>query len=62
MRKILTTLLLAALPMLAVAQNRTREMHPDFKVITNTDKEPVAAGAWEPTVESLSAWECPESP
>lgn len=60
MRKILTTLLLAALPMLAVAQNRTREMHPDFKVITNTDKEPVAAGAWEPTVESLSAWECPE--
>ena len=33
---------------------------PDFKVRVNTDKEPVHAGMFEPTVESLSAYECPE--
>ena len=34
--------------------------HPDFKVKVNTAQEPICEGAFEPTVESLSAYECPE--
>ena len=60
LRHILTSTLLAGLCTLTMAQNRTGEMHPDFKVITDTSREPIAPGTWEPTVESLSAWECPE--
>ena len=54
---LLATLLLATLA--AAAQNRTAEQHPVFKVQVNTDQEPVGPGPWAPTVESLSAWECP---
>ena len=53
-------LLLSASCLVLPAQNRTGEMHPRFKVITDTSREPIAPGAFEPTVESLSAWECPE--
>ena len=60
MKKILTILALAALFTSAFAQRRTGEMHPGFKIITNTSREPVASGAYEPTVESLSGWTCPE--
>ena len=56
--KILIPALLCCLP--AVAQNLTGEMHPDFKVHVNTSSEPVAPGPYEPTVESLSAYQCPE--
>ncbi|MBR5724595.1 MAG: alpha-L-fucosidase [Bacteroidales bacterium] len=50
--------LLLAVP--AIAQNRTADPDPVFKVKVNTAREPIAAGPWAPTVESLSAWECPE--
>lgn len=33
---------------------------PAFKVIANTDREPIAPGTFQPTVESLSQYECPE--
>ena len=59
-RHLLAATLLAGLCTLALAQNHTAEMHPDFKVITDTSREPIAPGKWEPTVESLSAWVCPE--
>ena len=55
---LLAILLLATLSV--AAQNRTAEQHPAFKVQVNTDREPVGPGPWAPTVESLSAWECPE--
>ena len=58
------TLLLPLLLLLAsgaaIAQNRTAEAHPDFKVITDTTLEPIAPGPFEATVESLSAYECPD--
>ena len=38
MRKTLTTFLLAALCALSFAQDRTGEMHPDFKVITDISR------------------------
>ena len=45
----------------AAAQNdRMGNPDPKFKVKVNTDREPVGPGPWAPTVESLSAWECPE--
>ena len=49
-RKLLAALLCGALYVVAAAQQA-----PDFKVKVNTDKEPIHAGAFEPTVESLSA-------
>ena len=60
MKRFLTTLALAALAATAFAQSNTADPDPAFKVRVNTAKEPIAAGAWEPTVESLSAWTCPE--
>ena len=45
----------AAIPVISVAQTE-----PEFKVIVNTDKEPVMAGQFEPTIESLSEFKCPE--
>ena len=54
----LAALLVLALP--AGAQNRTGEKHPDFKVRAQTAAEPMAQGPFEATVESLSAYECPE--
>ena len=59
-RHLLAATLLAGFCTLALAQNHTAEMHPAFKVITDTSREPIAPGKWEPTVESLSAWVCPE--
>ena len=59
-RHLLAATLLAGFCALAFAQNHTAEMHPAFKVITDTSREPIAPGKWEPTVESLSAWVCPE--
>ena len=56
----LTTLLVLAVCGSASAQNRTADPNPDFKVIVNTSREAIAPGPWAPTVESLSAWECPE--
>ena len=32
----------------------------DFKVVVNTDREPMAAGPFKPTVEGLSAYQCPQ--
>ncbi len=60
LRHLLAATLLAGFCTLALAQNHTAEMHPAFKVITDTSREPIAPGKWEPTVESLSAWVCPE--
>ena len=60
LRNIFTSSIAVCLCMLAPAQNRVEDMHPNFKVITDTSREPIAPGTWEPTVESLSAWECPE--
>ena len=57
---ILTTLLLLAVCIPAAAQNRTADPNPDFKVTVDTSREAIAPGPWAPTVESLSAWECPE--
>ena len=54
---ILPCLLLTAT---AVAQRPTENPNPDFKVIVNTTREPVGDGPFEATVESLSAWECPD--
>jgi len=56
----LTLLLVVALCIPAGAQNRTADPNPQFKVIVDTSKEAIAPGEWQPTVESLSAWECPE--
>ena len=55
---ILSCFLLLAVP--ATAQDRTTDPNPDFKVIVNTAREPVGDGPYEATVESLSAWECPD--
>lgn len=60
LRNIFTSSIAVCLCMLAPAQNRVEDMHPNFKVITDTSREPIAPGTWEPTVESLSAWECPD--
>ena len=60
MKQFLTLLLLAALALPAFAQKNTDNPNPAFKVRVNTACEPVAPGPWEPTVESLSGWECPE--
>lgn len=32
----------------------------DFKVVVNTDKQPLPAGKFQPTVEGLSSYQCPE--
>lgn len=32
----------------------------DFKVVVNTDKEPLPAGKFQPTVEGLSSYKCPQ--
>ena len=50
--------LLLAVP--AIAQNRTADPNPDFKVRVNTTLEPIGAGPFEATVESLSDWTCPD--
>lgn len=57
---ILTTLLVLVVCIPAAAQNRTADPNPDFKVRVDTSREAIAPGPWAPTVESLSAWECPE--
>ena len=54
---ILPCLLLTAT---TLAQRPTENPNPDFKVIVNTGREPVGDGSFEATVESLSAWECPD--
>ena len=60
MKKFLLILSMAALAATAFAQSNTADPDPSFKVRVNTAKEPIATGEWQPTVESLSAWECPE--
>ena len=60
MKKTLCILLLAAVSAFSFAQSNTADPHPDFKVRVNTDREPIPEGPWAPTVESLSAWTCPE--
>ena len=60
MKRTLCILLLAAVSAFSFAQSNTADPHPDFKVRVNTDREPIPAGPWAPTVESLSAWTCPE--
>ena len=57
---ILTSLLVLSVCIPAAAQNRTADPNPDFKVRVDTSREAIAPGPWAPTVESLSAWECPE--
>lgn len=54
MRKFLSLLCLISLVSLAHAQEA------DFKIRVNTSTEPIQAGPFEPTVESLSGFECPE--
>ena len=54
---ILPCLLLTAT---TLAQRPTENPNPDFKVIVNAGREPVGDGPFEATVESLSAWECPD--
>ncbi|MBR5736616.1 MAG: alpha-L-fucosidase [Bacteroidales bacterium] len=58
--RIILSCLFLATAMTVTAQNRTKDPNPEFKVIVNTASEPVGEGDWAPTVESLSAWECPE--
>ena len=58
--RFLAAALALAFPLMASAQNRTGEMHPEFRVRVDTSREPVATGAFSPTVESLSAYECPD--
>ena len=60
MKKLLLILSMAAFATVAIAQSNTADPDPAFKVRVNTDKEPIAPGPWAPTVESLSAWTCPE--
>jgi alpha-L-fucosidase len=60
MKKLTLTIVLAVLCTAAFAQDRTTDPNPEFKVIVDTSREAIAPGEWEPTVESLSAWECPE--
>ena len=59
-RHLLTAVLVMAVPAFVQAQDRTAEPHPDFKVRVNTAREPVGEGPYEASVESLSAWECPD--
>ena len=59
MKKILASLLLAAVAVLSFAQSNTADPNPAFKVFVDTRTEPIAPGPWAPTVESLSDWECP---
>lgn len=54
---ILPCLLLTAT---TLAQRPTENPNPDFKVIVHAGREPVGDGPFEATVESLSAWECPD--
>ena len=54
MKRLITLLLVCA----GFALNA--QQIPDFKVIANTDREPIAPGTFQPTVESLSQYECPE--
>ena len=49
-----------SLAVTAHAQSNTADPDPAFKVRVDTSSEPIAPGVWEPTVESLSAWTCPE--
>ena len=60
MKKLLLILSMAAFAAVAFAQSNTADPDPAFKVRVNTDREPIAPGPWAPTVESLSAWTCPE--
>jgi alpha-L-fucosidase len=60
MRRLTLTFILATCCLPAFAQDRTADPNPEFKVIVDTSREAIAPGEWEPTVESLSAWECPE--
>ena len=60
MKKLLLILSMAAFATVAFAQSNTADPDPAFKVRVNTDREPIAPGPWAPTVESLSAWTCPE--
>lgn len=59
------TIALAAIAILACINSLAQEKpmyqkHPAFKVKTDTSKEPMAKGPYEASVESLSAYECPE--
>ena len=60
MKKLLLILSMTAFAAVAFAQSNTADPDPAFKVRVNTDREPIAPGPWAPTVESLSAWTCPE--
>ena len=60
MKRILCLLLLATVSAFSFAQGNTVDPHPDFKVRVDTGREPIPPGPWAPTVESLSAWTCPE--
>ena len=51
---------MTAFAAVAFAQSNTADPDPAFKVRVSTDREPIGPGPWAPTVESLSAWSCPE--
>ncbi|MBR3030331.1 MAG: alpha-L-fucosidase [Bacteroidales bacterium] len=60
MKKLTLSLILILCCLTSFAQNRNSDPNPEFRVIVETSKEAIAPGKWQPTVESLSAWECPE--
>ncbi len=62
-KMILTMLAASAMCLAAVAQDDYPwiwNRNPEFKVIVDTSNEPIAPGPFEPTVDGLSGYECPE--
>ncbi len=54
----MTGVLMALTTLMATAQ--VPEGEQNFKVVINTEKEPVKDGPFQPTVEGLSGYTCPE--
>lgn len=52
--------LVFSLLMLGLCCNAFAQTEPDFKVKVNTSKEPIHDGPYEPNIQSLSDYECPE--
>ena len=51
---------LAAILLFCACTAMSAQDIPKFKVLANTDQEPIAPGQFQPNVESLSQYECPE--
>ena len=58
MKRMMTGVLMALTTLMATAQ--VPEGEQNFKVVINTEQEPVMDGPFRPTVEGLSGYTCPE--